>query len=49
MAITPSLGQIERLFGTMKRRYLYRVRYRSLVRSRCCALAALHGHEPAKG
>jgi IS5 family transposase len=36
VAITPLRGQIEKLFGTMKRRYLYRrVRYRGLVRNRC--------------
>ncbi|HEX2526044.1 MAG TPA: transposase [Geminicoccus sp.] len=36
VAITPLRSQIEKLFGTMKRRYLYRrVRYRSLVRNRC--------------
>ncbi|HEX2526450.1 MAG TPA: transposase, partial [Geminicoccus sp.] len=36
VAITPLRGQIEKLFGTMKRRYLYRrVRYRSLERNRC--------------
>jgi IS5 family transposase len=36
LAVTPLRGQIEKLFGTMKRRYLYRrVRYRSLVRNRC--------------
>ena len=36
VAITPSRGQIEKLFGTMKRRYLYRrMRYLGLVRNRC--------------
>ena len=36
VAITPLRGQIEKLFGTMKRRYLYRrVRYRGLIRNRC--------------
>jgi len=36
VAITPLRGQIEKLFGTMKRRYLYRrVRYHGLVRNRC--------------
>jgi IS5 family transposase len=36
VAVTPLRGQIEKLFGTMKRRYLYRrVRYRGLVRNRC--------------
>ena len=36
VAITPLRGQTLKLFGTMKRRYLYqRVRYRGLVRNRC--------------
>jgi IS5 family transposase len=36
VAITPLRGQIEKIFGTMKRRYLYRrVRYRRLERNRC--------------
>jgi IS5 family transposase len=36
IAIPPLRGQVEKLFGTMKRRYLYRrVRYRSLERNRC--------------
>jgi IS5 family transposase len=36
VAITPLRGQIEKLFGTLKRRYLYRhVRYRGLERNRC--------------
>ncbi len=36
VAITPLRRQIENLFGSMKRRYLYRrVRYRGLVRNRC--------------
>jgi IS5 family transposase len=36
VVVTPLRGQIEKLFGTMKRRYLYRrVRYRSLARNRC--------------
>ena len=36
VAITPLRGQIEKIFGTMKRRYLYRrIRYRGLVRNRC--------------
>ena len=36
LAVTPLRGQIEKLFGTMKRRYLCRrVRYRSLERNRC--------------
>ena len=36
VAITPLRGQIEKLFGTMKRRYLYRrVRYLGLIRNRC--------------
>ena len=36
VAVAPLRGQIEKIFGTMKRRYLYRrVRYRGLVRNRC--------------
>ncbi|WP_240476624.1 transposase [Geminicoccus roseus] len=36
VAITPLRGQIEKVFGTMKRRYLYRrVRYRGMIRNRC--------------
>ncbi len=36
VAITPLRGQIEKIFGTMKRRYLYRrVRYLGLIRNRC--------------
>jgi transposase, IS5 family len=36
VAVAPLRGQIEKLFGTMKRHYLYRrVRYRSLERNRC--------------
>jgi IS5 family transposase len=36
LAITPLRGQIQKIFGTMKRRYLYRrVRYRSLEHNRC--------------
>jgi IS5 family transposase len=35
-AIAPLRGQTLKLFGTMKRRHLYRrVRYRDLVRNRC--------------
>ena len=35
LAVTPLRGQIEKVFGTMKRRYLYRrVRYRTLERNR---------------
>lgn len=36
VALVPVRGQIEKVFGLMKRRYLYRrVRYRGLVRNRC--------------
>jgi IS5 family transposase len=36
VAITPPRGRTLKLFGTMKRRHLYRrVRYRGLVRNRC--------------
>jgi hypothetical protein len=36
IAITSLRGQIEKIFGTMKRRCLHRrVRYRSMERGRC--------------
>jgi IS5 family transposase len=36
VAVAPLRGQIEKLFGTTKRRYLFRrVRYRGLARNRC--------------